>query len=165
MSILNIPLLCRWSKRFPKLSPFDSWPGAMTNAQSFELPISRINFYSPKDVRVTEILLYFLTIFTDKQISINIIDLFSTKTYVYSLETPHWGASNESKRHIFVQKSDYSCWYPSYLGITKTRLFKYVENFTSKNWKFSDKKLWYFSYFCSKHRLWVLVRTASARRF
>ena len=24
--------------------------------------------------------------------------------------------------------------------ITKTRLFKYKENFTSKNWKFSDKK-------------------------
>ena len=23
----------------------------------------------------------------------------------------------------------------------------------------------YFSYFCSKHRLWVHVRTASARRF
>ena len=49
--------------------------------------------------------------------------------------------------------------------ITKTRLFKYIDNFTSKNWKISDKKLWYFSYFCSKHRLWVLVRTASARRF
>ena len=49
--------------------------------------------------------------------------------------------------------------------ITKTRLFKYIENFTSKNWNFSGKKLWYFSYFCSKHRLWVLVRTASARRF
>ena len=43
--------------------------------------------------------------------------------------------------------------------ITQTRLFKYTENFTSKSWKFSDKKLWYFSYFCSKHRLWVLVRT------
>ena len=28
--------------------------------------------------------------------------------------------------------------------ITKTRLFKYIENFTSRNWKFSDKKLWYF---------------------
>ena len=53
----------------------------------------------------------------------------------------------------------------SKLHITKTRLFKYIENFTSKNWKFSDKKLWYFSHFCSKHRLWVLVRTASARRF
>ena len=26
----------------------------------------------------------------------------------------------------------------------KTRLFKHIENFTSKNWKFSDKKLWYF---------------------
>ena len=24
--------------------------------------------------------------------------------------------------------------------ITKTRLFKYIENFTSKKWKFSDKK-------------------------
>ena len=24
--------------------------------------------------------------------------------------------------------------------ITKTRLFKYMENITSKNWKFSDKK-------------------------
>ena len=27
--------------------------------------------------------------------------------------------------------------------ITKTRLFKYIENFTTKNWKFSDKN-WYF---------------------
>ena len=27
-----------------------------------------------------------------------------------------------------------------YLGITKTRLFKYIENFISKNWKFSNKK-------------------------
>ena len=41
------------------------------------------------------------------------------------------------------------CWH-----ITKTRLFKYIENFTTKEGKFSDKKLWYFSYFCSKHRLW-----------
>ena len=24
-------------------------------------------------------------------------------------------------------------------AITKTRLFKYIENFTTKNWKFSDK--------------------------
>ena len=35
-------------------------------------------------------------------------------------------------------------------NITKTRLFKYIENFTSKNWKFSDKKK-SVSYFCSKH--------------
>ena len=31
----------------------------------------------------------------------------------------------------------------------KTRLFKYIENFTTKKWNFSDKN-WYFSYFCSK---------------
>ena len=29
-------------------------------------------------------------------------------------------------------------------SITKTRLFKYIEDFTSKNWKFSDRKLWNF---------------------
>ena len=49
--------------------------------------------------------------------------------------------------------------------ITKIRVFKYNENFTNKKWKFSNKKFWYFSYFCSKHRLWVLVGTASMRRF
>ena len=30
-------------------------------------------------------------------------------------------------------------------NITKTRLFKYIENFTTKNRKFSGKKFWYFS--------------------
>ena len=34
--------------------------------------------------------------------------------------------------------------------ITKTRLFKYTENFPTKKWKFLGKKFWYFSYFCSK---------------
>ena len=38
-------------------------------------------------------------------------------------------------------------------NITKTCPFKYTENFTTKKWKFSDKKFWYFSYFCSQHRL------------
>ena len=49
--------------------------------------------------------------------------------------------------------------------ITKTCLFKYTENFTSKNLKFSDKNLWYFSYFCSKHRLWALVRTDGSNEY
>ena len=49
--------------------------------------------------------------------------------------------------------------------ITKTRLFKYIENVTTKKPKVSREKFWYFSYFCSKHRLWVLIRTASPRRF
>ena len=34
-----------------------------------------------------------------------------------------------------------------------------------KKWKFSDKKFWYFSYFCTKLGLWVIVRTALAKRF
>ena len=29
----------------------------------------------------------------------------------------------------------------------------------------NGEKMLYFSYFCSKHRLWVHVRTASLRRF
>ena len=40
-----------------------------------------------------------------------------------------------------------------------------TENFTIKKWNRSDKKFWYVSYFCSKHRLWVLVRTALQRQF
>ena len=44
-------------------------------------------------------------------------------------------------------------------NITKTCLFKYTENFTTKKGKLSDqkKKIWYFSYFCSKNRLWYLL--------
>ena len=34
-----------------------------------------------------------------------------------------------------------------------------------KKWKFSDKNSDILPYFCSKHRLWVHVKTASARRF
>ena len=45
--------------------------------------------------------------------------------------------------------------------ITKTCLFKYTENFTNKNEIFQIKNSDIFSYFCSKHRLWVFVRTAS----
>ena len=36
--------------------------------------------------------------------------------------------------------------------------------FRWKNAIFSDEKMSYFSYFCSKHRSWVHVRTASLRR-
>ena len=41
--------------------------------------------------------------------------------------------------------------YKSFLkSIMKTRLFKCIENFTCKNWNFSDKKLWYFFIFLPK---------------
>ena len=49
--------------------------------------------------------------------------------------------------------------------ITKTRLCKYVENFTTKYGKFSDKNSDIFLISAQKHRLWVFVRIASARRF
>ena len=35
-------------------------------------------------------------------------------------------------------EEEYACVYP--LFITKTRLFKYTENFTTKKWQISDKK-------------------------
>ena len=55
--------------------------------------------------------------------------------------------------HIYLKYFDSQAWAGSVepdqglhfaVHIMKTRLFKYIENFTSKNWKFSDKKLWYF---------------------
>ena len=51
------------------------------------------------------------------------------------------------------------------LHIMKTYLFKYTENFTTKKMKIFRWNILIFSYFCSKHRLWVLVTTASTRRF
>ena len=50
------------------------------------------------------------------------------------------------------------------LLITKTHIFKYIENFTTKNLKFSDKNYDIFP-ISAQNRLWVLVRTASPRRF
>ena len=55
--------------------------------------------------------------------------IFLLKTQIvqgYLLETHRWGGSNEYQ------------------------LFKYIENFISKNWKFSDKKLRYLSYLLHK---------------
>ena len=43
-----------------------------------------------------------------------------------------------------------------YRIITKTRLFKYIENLTTKNWKFSDKNSDIF-HISAQHRLWVLI--------
>ena len=34
--------------------------------------------------------------------------------------------------------------------ITKTRLFKYIDNSATKKWKLSDEICWQFSYFYSK---------------
>ena len=39
-------------------------------------------------------------------------------------------------------------------SITKTRLFKYIENSTSKNWKFSDKKTQIFFHISAQNIDW-----------
>ena len=43
-----------------------------------------------------------------------------------------------------------ACYNYNGINITKTRLFKYIENFTSENIKFSDKKNWIFFIFLLK---------------
>ena len=52
---------------------------------------------------------------------------------------------------------------PTLDTITKTRLFKYIEDFITRNWKFLYKNSDIFHISAQKHRLWVLVRTASSR--
>ena len=66
--------------------------------------------------------------------------LFLANSYSTSNKSS-WTGNNYCIKHYFFyliilviapDKADFA--------ITKTRLFKYIENFTSKNWKFSDKK-------------------------
>ena len=54
----NIPLFYRRWKNMPKLSPFASWPGTVNNPQWLELPMSRTNFYGPKDDQAIEVRLF-----------------------------------------------------------------------------------------------------------
>ena len=42
------------------LSQFAGWPGAMISPQWLELPMSRIHFHRPKEVRAIKVLLNFL---------------------------------------------------------------------------------------------------------
>ena len=51
-------MFIKYRKEIPKLSPAAFWPGAMTDPQLLELPMSRTNFHGPKDVRAIEVRLY-----------------------------------------------------------------------------------------------------------
>ena len=62
-------------------------------------------------------------------------------TYVLTYRTnplslPHFIVHGDNKLPMFKKISE--------ISITKTRLFKYIENFTMKKGKFSDKKICYF---------------------
>ena len=50
---------------------------------------------------------------------------------------------SKAQQNRFVCKNDLTALLSSH-SITKTRLFKYIENFTTKKGKISDKKIWYF---------------------
>ena len=86
----------------------------------------------------------------------------------YSLEPPRRGGSNEYPLSMFLSRNKrnnvYSCkpqFYYIKMGFKGVNIINACSPKTEKK----VKKTWYFSYFCSKHRWWVLVRTASARRF
>ena len=115
---------------------------------------------------------FFPTILDISTILYKDLDEVSTWTQEMIQSDPHQVLDSKRKNrqtqlniwstYIIVKRKKFvSATLQSIEHITKTRLFKYIENFTSKNWKFSYKKLWNFLYFCSKYRLWVLVRTAS----
>ena len=57
---------------------------------------------------------------------------------------------NRQTVHVWVR----TLWKHAYSNILKI--------LPPKNENFQIKKFWYVSYFCSKHRLWVHVRTASS---
>ena len=57
------------------------------------------------------------------------------------------------------------CSLPSNTSLRKHAYSNTFRILPLKKWKFSDKKNLIFFMFCSKHRLFVPVRTASARRF
>ena len=62
---------------------------------------------------------------------------------------------SQSRSTALPRHSEKKTWH-----ITKARLFKYIENFTSKRLKnVLIKTPRYFSYVCSKDRLWVLTST------
>ena len=56
------------------------------------------------------------------------------------------------QRHFLLCTISFALWKHAFSNIQKIS--------PSKTETFQKKKIWYFSYFCSKHRLWVLIRTA-----
>ena len=76
--------------------------------------------------------------------------LFSTIFSIYLLQESNYIFICEMWLfHLFFLNAAYQiCWgtdISKYFesSITKTCLFKYTENFTTKKWKFSDKTFWY----------------------
>ena len=59
--------------------------------------------------------------------------------FMYVIRCTHGALIFSMNKSLFYFALSTKCNKPH---ITKTRLFKYMKNFTFKNWNFSDKKLW-----------------------
>ena len=127
--------------------PALSWHGAI---------IAKIHFYRFQNNRICK--LYGLHRLQKKQCNINserlviiIISFYWTPVSSVCILLLERYSIIDELYSLFI----YGCL--PWIFITKTRLFKYNEKFTNqKEKKNADKKLWYFSYTCSKHRLYSL---------
>ena len=161
----------------------------MINPQWPELTVSTTKFYVPEDVRAIEVRLYKLRTVNIKigrggGCGLNLVCGYETKwrnTAIIHVDhrLPQIVIGRANKEKIRSQKIELKDLANSRLlfprwGIRPCSAHYHYENTPiqiyrkfhfQKTENLQIKKLWYFSYFCSKHRLWVLVRTASPRRF
>ena len=88
----------------------------------------------------------------------------SENQYVFSRCGPcvFWLSFDCKGSQMFALSSD-PLMGPSSFPFRKHAYSNILKILQPKKENFQIKKIWYFSYFCSKHRLWVLVRTASLR--
>ena len=100
--------------------------------------------------------------------NLNIFSLFLRFFYYYS---PHHMMHRRLEKPILIILQYIYIVYIHYIELLFDNHYEnmpiqiYWKFYHKKKMKIFSKKFWYFSYFCSKHRLWVLVRTALARRF
>ena len=83
--------------------------------------------------------------------------------FMYVIRCTHGALNFSMNKSLFYFALSTKCNKPHHYENTPILII--LKSPPPKTENFQIKKLWYFSYFCSKHRLWVLVRTASVRRF
>ena len=101
-------------------------------------------------------LIWVYTVYSDLSFRIRRVSMV-----IWSNRTP-FQKSYQIRPYIFEKlPSRFLTLLPHYENTPIQIYWKYC----NQKWKiFIKKKFWYFSYSCSKHRLWVLVRTASASK-
>ena len=88
-------------KDIPELSPAASWPGAMINPQWLELPLSRTNFNSPKDLHVIEVWLY-------DRMNCEVWSPLAFRRLFLNMEQqplPHYEQCKDDKQTLFFQST------------------------------------------------------------